>query len=97
MARRRRAAAVAAERRTTMMAWVAPHRVGGEGDALHDGVRVALHERPVDLGAGVRLEAVGDDVALAGTAGWRSRATCGRCGKPAPPRPRRPDSLDDAR
>ena len=35
---------------------------GGEGEPLDDGVRVGLHERPVELGAGVGLEAVGDDV-----------------------------------
>ena len=53
-------------------------RVGRERHALHDRVRVGLHERPVELGARVGLEAVGDHVAharradaAAGAATWR--------------------------
>ena len=42
-----------------------PHRPRGDGGALDDRVRIALHERAVHLGARVRLEAVRDDDATA--------------------------------
>ncbi len=53
------------------MAVAGPHSVRSERDALHHRMRVGLHERPVQLGAGVRLEAVGDHVP---DARWRRRA-----------------------
>ena len=35
--------------------------IGADGHALHDGVGIALHHRPVQKGAGVALGAVADD------------------------------------
>ena len=70
-----------------------PHRPRGDGDPLDDRVRVALHERAVDLGAGVRLEAVGHDDAPALGRASRSRATCARRDTRRRQRPRSPDSL----
>ncbi len=62
------------------------HGIGGEGEALQDRVGVLLHQRPVQLCAGIRLEAVGHHVALVGhfsSSGAPLRT--GRVARPAPP------------
>ncbi len=52
---------------------VGTHGIGRQGQALQDGVRVPLHERPVQLRSGVGLEPVGDGVAHGiGSSGARS-------------------------
>ena len=57
-----------------------PHCPGRDGHALDHGMWVALHEHPVELGAGVGLEAVGHDVAPPARLRRHSRATWSRSG-----------------
>ena len=89
---------MAADARTAMMASSRAHGEGGQGDALDDGVRVELHERAVDLGTGVRLEAVGHDVALLhGLAGAVPPLAAGaEAGPAAAPQSGLADERDDA-
>ena len=55
-------------------------RVGGDGHALQDAVRVALQDAAVHEGAGVALVGVADDVLLRRRRAWRPSPTSGRSG-----------------